>query len=99
MHQINEPLRGLQSVAMVLTNDLSKDIRYSKPIIRRLLHVETWCTGWARIIIIIIIIIVLSVFAHFVVNPCLNGGLSLSSRFGYHCLCSKDYHGRFCDGM
>ncbi|XP_068705354.1 fibropellin-1-like [Montipora foliosa] len=31
------------------------------------------------------------------VNPCMNGGLPLSSQFGYHCLCSKDYHGRFCD--
>ena len=51
------------------------------------------------IIIIIIIIIMFSVVAHSAVNPCMNGGLPLSSRFGYHCLCSKDYHGRFCDGM
>lgn len=30
-------------------------------------------------------------------NPCMNGGLPLASQFGYHCLCSRDYHGRFCD--
>ena len=32
-------------------------------------------------------------------NPCRNGGIAVSSQFGYHCLCSRDYHGRFCDGM
>lgn len=32
-------------------------------------------------------------------NPCRNGGIVVSSQFGYHCLCSRDYHGRFCDGM
>lgn len=32
-------------------------------------------------------------------NPCRNGGVTVSSQFGYHCLCSRDYHGRFCDGM
>lgn len=30
-------------------------------------------------------------------NPCRNGGIAVSSQFGYHCLCSRDYHGRFCD--
>lgn len=40
----------------------------------------------------------IKLYCIFTVNPCLNGGLPLASQIGYHCLCSKDYHGRFCDG-